>query len=184
MEETRSYLIRALGGGERDRNRLLERLRPRVVLWAATHLSAALRARVEPEDVAQEVLLAVHRGLDAFEGDDDRAFMAWVFRIAANRIRDLADHFGAQKRQAVDRPANTQTSPSAHALRRESSARVVAALADLPEDYRAVIRLRRLEEMDVPRVASVMGRSENAVRVLYCRAIQALRERLDVPDET
>jgi RNA polymerase sigma-70 factor (ECF subfamily) len=179
--DTRSFLVRSLGGDERARNQLLERLRPRVYLWVQARLSPALRARVEPDDLTQEVLVAAHRGLDGFRGDDPKGFHAWLFRIAENRIRDAADHFGAQKRQAVDRSAPSQTSPSSMALRREAAARVHDAVAALPDDYRQVILLRRIEEQEFEQVAEVMGRTVNAVRILYCRALKALRDALGAP---
>ncbi len=138
-----------------------------------------MRAKVEAEDVAQEVLIAVHKGLDRFEGEDDRAFLRWLFTIAENRIRDLVDHFGAQKRQPKDDlPSRELTSPSVHAVRNEMAKKVRNALTRLSEPHRQVIQLRRFEELDVPEIAQAMDRSENAVRVLYCRAIAALKEEL------
>ncbi len=177
-DETRRILLAALNGGDDERGALLERLRPRLVLWAATRLSPALRAKVEPEDVAQEILLAVHKSIAGFEGTEERAFFAWVFRLAENRIRDLADHFGAQKRRTPEALSFSQTSPSTAAARSESHARLHRALAGLPDPFRQVIQLRRLEEREVPEVAQIMERSENAVRILYCRALQALRRAL------
>src|SRR5262245_36725566 len=83
--DTADAFRRARLGGDRERNDLLERLRPRIVLWAAARLSPAMRAKVEPDDVAQEVLMAAHRGLAGFQGTDHRAFLAWVFKIGENR---------------------------------------------------------------------------------------------------
>ena len=91
LDETQGFLRAALGGAETARGDLLEHLRPRLVLWAAGRLSAALRAQVEPEDVAQDILLAVHKDFAGFQGEDTRAFFKWFFTVAENRIRDLAD---------------------------------------------------------------------------------------------
>jgi len=168
--------VGALDGDDRARSELLDRLRARLVLWTTTRLSRGLKAKVEPEDVVQEILLAIHKGLDRFEGDDDRAFLGWVFTIAENRIRDMADHFGALKRQEKARDAREPTTPSQHAMRNEMAVRVREALTRLAEPHQEVIRLRRFEERDVSEIAQRMGRSENAVRILYCRAIRALRE--------
>lgn len=179
LSRTRALIRPALQGDQSATGALLERLRTRLVVWAAGRMSPALRAKVEAEDVAQEVLLAIHKGLPAFEGGDERAFFGWVFRIAENRIRDLVSHFGAQKRQPVLRTSFSQTSPSMAAARKEELARVVTAIEALPEDYRTVIRLRRIEHREVAEVADLMGRSANAVRVLYCRAIKALKEAMD-----
>lgn len=175
LEQTQRLIAKALDGGEGERGALMEHLRPRLVLWAASRLSPALRAKIEPEDVAQETLMAVHRALDRFRGNDERAFLAWLFQIAENRIRDLVDHFGAQKRQPAFRPSMTQTSPSTAAVRSEEVERVQRALSGLSDPHREVLRLRRFEHRETREVAELMGRSENAVRVLYCRALKALR---------
>jgi RNA polymerase sigma-70 factor (ECF subfamily) len=108
-----------------------------------------------------------------------KAFYAWFFRIAENRIRDLVDYYGAKKRRGEAPRPLTHTTPAAAAVRSEQLIRVRTALGRLSDDYRRVIQLRRLEEREVAEVAALMERSENAVRILYCRALKALREELD-----
>jgi RNA polymerase sigma-70 factor (ECF subfamily) len=176
--ETLKLVRGALVGDAEARGLLLERIRPRVVTWCGARMPPSLRAHGGPEDLAQDVLLAVHEALASFRGEDGRSFHAWVFRIGENRIRDLLDHAGALKRKLPEPASFSQTSPSGAAMRRESAERVRAALATLADDYRTVIRLRRIEERPVPEIAAEMGRSENAVRILYFRALQALREAL------
>lgn len=162
------------------REALLERIRPRIVLWCAARMSPSLRAKVEPEDLAQEILVGVHGRLDEFEGDTAARFYGWVFRIAENRIRDAADHFGALRRQPVERPAREVTSPSVAASRAEAVARVRDAVSKLEGDQRDVLRMHLLEGRDFDEVAREMGRTPAGVRVLYCRALRALRD--EIPD--
>jgi len=176
LDETQKILIDALGGDPRSRNDLLERLRPRIVLWVAARLSEKLRSLVEPDDVAQDILLAVHRALDQYRGQTPRAFYAWLFQIAENRIRDLADHHGALKRQPTHIIVPSQTTPGTRVVRSEQTRIVRRAVEHLTESHRLVIQLLRLEERDVSEVAELMERSDNAVRVLYCRALKSLRE--------
>ncbi len=187
-------LVRRVRAGEPDaRNRLLDRLRPRLVLWAATRMSAELRAKCEPEDVAQEVLLAVHKDLDRFDGAEVRerfsaggsradpeqgAFFAWLFTIAENRVRDLVDHFDAVKRRQVEPRTIAQPGAEAAAALKEQAQRVRDALSKLSPDHRRVVQHVRLEERDVAEVAKILGRTENAVRILYCRALKELRAEL------
>jgi len=178
LDTTEGFLAGALDGAQEARGELLERLRPRLVLWAAARLSAALRSKVEPEDVAQDILLAVHRDFDSFQGTEPKAFYRWFFTVAENRIRDLADHFGALKRQLPPPMTFSQTSPSTAASRTEDVARVMRAVEGLPDAYRQVITLLRIEERGVPEAAQILERSENAVRILYCRALKDLRESL------
>ncbi len=179
LTATFTALQEAQGGSNEARSLLLERLRGRLVLWATARLSDALRARHDPEDVAQEILLALHRDLEQFRGEDDRSFKAWVFRVAENRIRDLAQRESAQKRQLPEPREVEQTSPSQAAIRIESADRLRRAVGKLPDDHRRVIQLRRFEERETVDVAQLMGRTENAVRVLYFRAVKGLRAAMD-----
>jgi len=179
LAETMGLLDEARDGDGPARERLLEHLRPRILLWVAARLSRGLRGHVTPEDVAQEVLLSLHRGLASFRGEDPRSFYAWVFRIAENRIRDLAGHHNAKKRQRTPGIAVSQTTPATATMRAEAVLRVRAAIERLADDHRQVIQLRQLEEREVPEVAAIMERSDNAVRVLHCRALKALRQLMD-----
>ena len=177
LEDTTRFIIKAFDGDDGAWNKLLERLRPRLVLWVATRLSPTLRAKEDPEDVAQEILMAVQKGRNGFARGDPKGFLAWVFKVAENRIRDLADYHGAQKRQPLDAPrAFDQTSPSARAARHEQRDRLAHAMTLLTDDHRRVIQLLRIEELPVPEVAMILDRSENAVRILYCRSLKELRQ--------
>lgn len=167
----------AVEGGQTSYGMLLERIRPRLVIWCAGRLSTGLRAKVEADDVAQEVLLAVHRALPSYRppaGNSERAFFGWVFRIAENRIRDLVDYHGAAKRQPRPPLSFTQTTPSRAAQRVETTDRVQRAIQQLSEDHRMVLQLRRVEERGLAEVAEVMGRSVPATKMLYWRAVEAL----------
>lgn len=178
LDDTQGFLAGALAGSEEARGELLERLRPRLVLWAAARLSASLRSKVEPEDVAQDILLAVHRDFGSFEGTDPKSFYRWFFTVAENRIRDLASHFGALKRKLPPPLSFSQTSPSTAAARTEEVARLMRAIQSLPDSHRDAITLIRIEERSVEDAASILGKSENAVRILYCRALKELRAAL------
>ena len=179
LGRTQTLIVKALeSGDEAHRGDMLEYLRPRLVLWATSRLSPGLRAKLEPDDVAQEALMAVHKSIDRFEGTNHKAFLAWVFKIAENRIRDLADHFGAQKRQRIQPLSFSQTSPSTVIARTEEVQKVADALEALPEEYAEVIRLRRFEELSVPQIAELKGTSANAVRIRYCRALKHLKKAL------
>jgi len=176
--ETARLLGAALQGQDGARADLLERLRPRVVLWAASRMSDGLKEKVDPEDVAQEVLMAVHQGLDGLDADTDGGLMPWLFTIAENRIRDLVKYFGAKKRAPVERVRRTRTSPSAFAARAEQLDRMRAALERLAPPHREIIRLRSIQERPYGEIATLTERSEGACRVLYCRALAALRDAL------
>lgn len=174
--ETQVLVERAAGGDALAQGDLLERLRPRLVLWCASRMGPGLRAKVQPEDIAQEVLLALHTALPTFDpSGGEGAFLRWVFKIAEFRICDLVDHHGALKRKTVPPRSFAQTSASQLVARNEAVTHLLKAMDAMPEDYRTVIQLRRLEERSFEEVAEIMERSTGATHTLYWRALEALR---------
>ncbi|MBL9086392.1 MAG: sigma-70 family RNA polymerase sigma factor [Planctomycetia bacterium] len=182
--ETQRLVQAALVGGPDALAPLIERLRPRLVLWCAARMSQALRAHTEPEDAAQDVLMAVLKDFHTYSGPPDRQFFGWFFTVAANKMRDLVDYWAAKKRQPGERAAMSQTSPSQAAARRELAQIVRDAVGRLPEDYRTVVSLLKFEGRDIAEVAQIMDRTPNAVRILYCRALKELRELIDTDGGT
>lgn len=178
LAATARLIDRAIHDQDGDRGELLERLRARLLLWAAGQLRGELGDKVEADDVAQDVLLAVHRSFDGFQGKTPGEFLSWVFRIAENRLKDIAAHHGALKRKLPEPRSFTQTTPSERVSRAEQLGRVAGAIERLSEDYRRVIQLVRFEERSAEDAGKVMERSANAVRILYFRAIRALRDEL------
>ena len=65
------------------------------------------------------------------------------------------------------------------AARNEMAEKLREAVLRLSDDHRRVIQLRRFEELETDEVGARMDRSPNAVRILYFRAISALREEMD-----
>jgi RNA polymerase sigma factor (sigma-70 family) len=63
----------------------------------------------------------------------------------------------------------------------EETARVERALESLEPAHREVILLRKYEELAFKEIASRMGRSEDACRMLLARAMAALTLALEPP---
>ena len=76
------------------------------------------------------------------------------------------------------------SSPSAPARRREVAAEVAKRLEGLPAPLRDVLVLRNLEGLPFAEVARRMGRSPGAVRVLWLRALERLRQQPRTGDES
>lgn len=177
---------------------LLVRYREFVRLVVRCRAGGRLQARVDHSDLVQETFVRVVENFAQFHGTEEAEWRAWLGRIADHEaVRQLRRHVGAEKRavgkerciaaagpsstgspRLDDWLAKTSTTPSRLALRKERAAILADALARLPEDYREVLVLRHLQELDFPEVAEKMGRSPGAVRVLWVRALKKLREQL------
>ena len=79
----------------------------------------------------------------------------------------------------ADIGADRNPTPSTEAMANEKIELLQSALAKMPEDFAAVIRLRNLEELTFNEIAERMGRSYNAVAKLWQRAIVQLEQQLE-----
>ena len=167
-------------------DRHLQGLRAR----ARSRLPASLRGRVAASDVVQESYLAAFLSLGNFEDRGCGSFAAWLRNILECRIaNEVRDGVGAAKRDArreVRIPTGTQgagvaqdhRSPSQDAVAEEDAARVRAERENLSDDHRTVLALVHDEELTFDAVGARMGRSADAARKLYSRAVAELGARL------
>src|SRR3954454_12062222 len=143
----------------------------------------------EAADATQEVFLRVMRSVVGFRGD--AAFGTWLHRVTVNvcltllRKRSKARAAGMV---AGGTPfalpgddallASTDTAPDDAAETADLLARSEAALAQLPEDARAVVVLRDIEGLSTKEVAELLGVTESVVKVRLHRAHARLRTML------
>jgi len=185
-ETTTELLRRAREGSADALGTLLDMPALRLLALIRVRLGPRLRAEVESRDVLQGTLLRAIQGFERFAGQGRGSLMAWLCRIAENEIRDLAAYHGRARRDAARRvslddsegrvgqlEARVRSQTSRLALS-EDLTRLERALEALPSDHREVIVLRRLHELSFAEVAERMGRSADACRMLFARAMAAL----------
>jgi RNA polymerase sigma-70 factor (ECF subfamily) len=183
-EETRQLFERARAGSPDAVNAFYERCGRKLLPLVRLRLGRSLRVDLESRDIVQNVLCKSIGRLDQVR--DPGAVMAWLARMAENEIRDQADYHGRQRRdaarrapleEAADVPAPVRQALS-QAILLEESARLATALESLPDGQRELIVLRRLEELSFPEIAARLGKSEDACRMAFSRAMAALTMKL------
>jgi RNA polymerase sigma-70 factor (ECF subfamily) len=132
-----------------------------------------LRGDTRVDDVAQEALIAVLRGLATFRGDG--RFESWVDRIVARAtfaaIRRIRAETQPGERAPVEgEPVGGET----YALRRE----LAEALDRLPGDQREALVLHFAVGMTVPEIAEAVAAPVETVRSRLRLGKAALREAL------
>lgn len=126
------------------------------------------------EDIAQEAFLAAVRALGGF--DRRRPFGPWLHRIVVNRAIDWS-RARALRRELGDELGEVRdASPQAAAS--PLSEGVVAALAELSPEQRAVIVLRYLLEYTPGEIAKVLELPRGTVNSRLRRGLDELAERL------
>ena len=132
-------------------------------------------------DATQEAMIAVVRGLPRFDGRS--RFSTWVYRVATNACLDelrrrrrrpvvgLPEHDGMPIEQADPSTPDPGDAVADRLL-------VDAALAELPEDFRAAVVLRDLCQLDYAEIADVLGIPPGTVRSRIARGRGHLADKL------
>jgi RNA polymerase sigma-70 factor, ECF subfamily len=169
MRSEHALIRGALAGSEADLEALFRRHWPRAyrAAFLIVHDHAAA------EDIAQEAFLAAIRRLDRF--DRRRRFAPWLGAIVANRAIDWARARSARRESAHDGPE-----PEAPPERPSGgySEDVVAALAALSPEHRAVIVLRYLLEYTPGEIARALDLPRGTVNSRLRRGLDTLETRL------
>jgi RNA polymerase sigma-70 factor (ECF subfamily) len=128
-------------------------------------------------DATQEALIAIVRGLPRFDGR--AAFSTWCYRVATNAC---LDELRRRKRRPDPGLPEVEHAPlgAAPGLGETVSDRldIDAALAALPEDYRAAVVLRDQLGLDYAEIAEVLGIPAGTVRSRISRGRAALARTL------
>lgn len=141
----------------------------------------------ECQDVAQEAFVRAFRAIDSFRGDAQ--FSTWMHRIAVNTAKN---HLTAQNRRppAADidltdaevvndsaRLRDTDT-PERELMREQVERCVLAAVAQLPADWRQAFELREVQGLSYEQIAQSMNCPVGTVRSRIYRAREAIDQHL------
>ena len=167
-------LIARFAAGDRVAARVLTaRHAPRVLALARR----MLRDEAEAEDVAQEAMLRLWRGAEAWRPGEAK-LSTWLHRVAANLCIDRIRKRG--RLSEAEAPETEDESPSALARMAEAErgAALRAALDDLPDRQRQAVLLRHFAELSNPEIAARMDLSVEAVESLVARGRRGLAKAL------
>lgn len=150
-----------------------------------------LGQEADAQDAAQDAFLSAFRAIGSFDGSSRVG--TWLHRIAVNaalmklrrrarRPEQSIDHLLPRFQDdghQLDPPAPWEQGAEQLAQRQETRALVRRLIDQLPENYRTVLVLRDIEEVDTEETARLLGVNEGVVKTRLHRARQALRTLLD-----
>ncbi|OAI41002.1 hypothetical protein AYO40_00540 [Planctomycetaceae bacterium SCGC AG-212-D15] len=182
--------LRAARQGSSDAlGRIFEAFREEFTRLAQLGMADDLRAKAGASDVVQQTFLEAHRDIAQFSGDSAEEFRAWLRRILEHNVRNIARAYREREKRQLARelplgvvPGDAlilaTPSPSAKVANQERVAALEAAISRLPAEYQEVIRLRQQEQKSFAEIGAAMGRSGEAARKLWVRALQRLKQEL------
>jgi RNA polymerase sigma-70 factor, ECF subfamily len=176
-DEFARVLAAAQSGEEWAVARLYRAVNPSLIRYLAA------REPQEGEDIASQVWLEVARSLERFSGAED-AFRALVFTIGRRRLANARRSRARRRAEVVEIRAldvvAARDDPAGDAEDRVTAAQAIARINELLRPEQAdVVLLRVVAGLSVEQVATIVGKSPAAVRVMQHRALQSLAKRLD-----
>lgn len=165
-----SRLLRAaIAGDERAYADFLHRIAALVRGFVRRKI---VQGGVDPEDVVQETLLAIHVKRHTWR--EDAPVLPWVYAIARFKLIDAFRRRGRRIEVEIDEIAETFAEPEAETV----SARDIArALDGLPPAQRSVVSSISVDGRSIGETAAKLGVSETAVRVSLHRGLAAIAKR-------
>lgn len=146
--------------------------------------------RDDAEELCQETFVKALESLGRFR--EDSGFYTWLFRIGMNltishrrrggRVKfhslEPAGQDDGTSRSAAVLADQRGLDPAEEVARNDADRRVLEALAELAEDFRAVVILRDIEDMDYEQISRVLDVPVGTVKSRLYRARCMLHEKL------
>jgi RNA polymerase sigma-70 factor (ECF subfamily) len=196
-DRTADLVARARLGDDGALSGLFETFRPHLVHMVALRLDAALRPRLDPDDVVQQSWLEIVRRFPEWRAHAAPPFQVWVRLVTSEvltqaRRHHLAAHMRDARHEIVvagSRPSvsaasvadvlvGSATTPTQAAAREELRARVLSALEDLEDLDREIVVLRQFEGLSNEDAAVELGIEPPAASKRFVRALARLRPAL------
>ncbi len=197
-DKTQHLVALAKDGDESALGQLCAVYGSRVLWLVRLRMGKELRSKLESMDLVQDVLASALKDLGNFTYKTEGDFVRWLSRIAENRLRDNLDKLHADKRDirkevrlnshrltledsfaAALEPIDA-TTPSAIISQREEFDKLAKAIDALKPEYREVIVLTKVEGLSYREIGDKLGRSADAARMLFSRAMAALTGAFEV----
>jgi RNA polymerase sigma-70 factor, ECF subfamily len=165
---------------------------------ANEELEADLQAKVGASDLVQDTLLEAHRDFGQFRGRSEAEVLAWLRQILLHNVANASRQYRQTDKRQIQREvdatgsahawldalADDGSTPSAQAVRREQDEALERALGQLPARLQRIIKWRTDERCSFEQIGRRIGRSSEAARKLWARAIDRLQQILGSGDDS
>jgi len=143
------------------------------------HLYYRVGNVADAEDLTQQVFLKVWQAIDRYKKTAS-PFLAWLMTISHNLVIDFYRTKKDKTYLKAEVTANDlDSSPERIAEAHFVQQQLRRAILQLRSDQQQVIMMRFVEGFSYAEVASSLGKSEGAIRVILHRALAKLRQILE-----
>jgi RNA polymerase sigma-70 factor (ECF subfamily) len=143
-----------------------------------SYLHMSVGNRHDAEDLTTQTFLKMLESIGRYQMTA-APFSAWLFRIAHNLAMD---HFRAARRvqpeDELPEPADQELSAEAAALQAIGRESMLDMIEELSDEQKQVLTLKFVFNFGNAEVATILGKTEGAVKSLQHRALVALQKRI------
>ena len=151
------------------------------------HIRKMIKEQELVEDLVQEVFIKAFKNLATY--CNQYAFSTWLYRIATNHTIDylrkkklptfsISDPIKTKDGEVEVQLPDTSFATDAPIIKHERKAIVQEAIANLPEKYRKVIRMRHMDELSYDEIADELNIPLGTVKAHIFRARELLYKAL------
>jgi len=127
---------------------------------------------IDPEDIVQETLLAIH--LKRHTWRQDAPIMPWLYAIAKYKLIDAFRRRGRRVEVEIGEISETFAEPASETVNDQE---IGHALATLAPGQRSVVKAISVDGRSISETAKWLGISETAVRVAFHRGLAVITVR-------
>src|SRR5256885_2155334 len=146
-------------------------------IYSYLHLSVGNRH--DAEDLTTQTFLKMLEAIGRFRWQS-APFSAWLFRIAHNLAMD---HFRASRRwqpeeEVPEPPDSEEASAEEEAMQSIGRQSMLELIENLSEDQQQVLTLKFVFNFPNSEVATILGKTEGAIKSLQHRALVSLQKQI------
>lgn len=136
----------------------------------------------DAEDLCSRVFIRALKHIERYE-DRGYPFSAWLYRIAHNlvvnwyRDRERADEVSLADQYP---PPTMEGSVEDRIEQRDEKDQLLDVLHGLPDDRKELLILKHVEGLTNLEIGQIMDRTEGAIKALYHRTLESLRDDYDL----
>jgi RNA polymerase sigma-70 factor, ECF subfamily len=150
-----------------------------------SYLHVTVGNKHDAEDLTTQTFLKMLESIGKFRWQT-APFSAWLFRIAHNLSMD---HFRASRRwqpeeEVPEPPVDESTSAEMGALQSIGRKSMLDLIGDLSGEQQQVLTLKFVFNFSNGEVATILGKTEGAIKSLQHRALASLQKQLEQREQT
>ncbi len=136
----------------------------------------------DAEDLCSRVFIRALRHIERYE-DRGYPFSAWLYRIAHNLVVNwYRDRERADEVPLADQypPPTMDGSVEDRIEKKDEKDQLLKVINDLPEDRKELLILKHVDGLTNLEIGQIMDRTEGAIKALYHRTLESLRDDYDL----